>query len=57
MVNSVKKKAQPKGNRLNWEPLESAQAVSITSEMLVGKRLSTEDLRRNSNRNSNFKIP
>jgi len=57
MVNSVKKTAQPKGNRLNWEPLESAQTVRITSEMLVGKRLSTEDLRRNSNRNSNFRIP
>lgn len=57
MANSVKKPVQPKGDRLNWEPLESTQPVKITSEMLVGKRLSTEDLKRNSNSNSNFRIP
>jgi len=57
MGRLLKKGPQPKGDRLNWEPLTSSKPVKITSEMLVGKRLSEEELKRNANFSTNYKIP
>jgi hypothetical protein len=57
MVTSVKKNVRSKGDRLNWQPLTDSVNMKITPEMLVGKQLSTEDLKHNSNNSTNHRIP
>lgn len=57
MVTSVKKNVRSKGDRLNWQPLTDSVNIKITPEMLVGKQLSTEDLKHNSNNSTNHRIP
>lgn len=57
MVTSVKKNVRSKGDRLNWQPMTDQVSMKITPEMLVGKQLSTEDLKLNSNNSANHRIP
>jgi plastocyanin len=58
MATLTKKTLQSKGDRLNWEPVSSVKHVVVTTDMMVGKRLSADDLRKNSNYNaSKFRIP
>lgn len=58
-MNHTVKRAKdiPKGDRMNWEPIASVKPVRITNEMVVGKRLSDEDLYKNANRQTNHRIP
>ncbi|SEI54015.1 hypothetical protein SAMN05216327_102334 [Dyadobacter sp. SG02] len=52
-----KTKSLPKGDRMNWEPISSVKPTRITNEMVVGKRLSEEDLHKNANHQTNYRIP
>jgi hypothetical protein len=54
---ALKSKNLHKGDRMNWEPISSVKPVAITSDMVIGKRLSDEDLRRNANNRTNYRIP
>ncbi len=57
MANSTKKATLSKGDRLNWEPIATAKPVRITNDMLVGRCLTTEELKKNANFNTKFRIP
>lgn len=53
----AKSKHLHKGDRLKWEPISTINPAIITGDMLVGKRLSDEDLRKNANYRTNYRIP
>lgn len=58
MNHTVKRtKNIPKGDRMNWEPIASVKPVRITNEMIVGKRLTDDDLQKNANHQTNYRIP
>jgi hypothetical protein len=57
MSQSVtKNKSLSKGERLKWEPVSTVKPTGITSDMLVGKKLSEDDLLQNANNHTKFRI-
>ncbi|WP_244823042.1 hypothetical protein [Dyadobacter pollutisoli] len=58
MSQSVtKSKALSKAERLKWEPVSTVKPTAVTSDTLAGKRLSEDDLLKNANNHTKFRIP
>ncbi len=42
---------------MKWEPISSVKPIKVTREMVVGKKLTDEDLYKNANHQTNYRIP
>jgi len=57
MGTLLNQKLRSKSERRNWEPLSASNTSRITVDMLTGKRLTQDELNRNANYSTKYRIP